>query len=95
MTIVSPTLSRPLTKTTSIVVPWPSITLTSRTVHSKISFSYRHSLWDVYPILHKYIIRSERPSPVIADVGQKLIVSSTESFVQYKETLIPNSLKAS
>lgn len=38
-TIVSPTCKVPFTKITSIVVPRPSITLTSRTVHSNSSFS--------------------------------------------------------
>lgn len=93
--MVSPTFRRPFTNTTSIVVPRPSMTLTSSTVHSNVSFSSSASLWEVWPILQRYIIRSLRPSPVMAEVGQKLIVSSRESLFQYKETLKPSSLKAS
>jgi len=46
-------------------------------------------------MLHKYIIKSERPSPVIADVGTKLSVSSGELFSQYRATFSPISANAS
>ena len=82
MTIVSLTLRTPFTRTISIVVPRPSMTLTSKTVHSKSGFSIRFSLSDVYPLLQRSVIKSDKPSPVIAEVGTKLSVSSGDSFSQ-------------
>ena len=95
ITIVSYTLSTPLTRTISIVVPRPSMTLTSSTVHSNWSgFSVRFSRSVVWPMLQRSVIRSESPSPVMAEVGTRLKVSSGDSFSQYNATLNPCSLNS-
>eukprot|EP01139_Manchomonas_bermudensis_P011151 Amastigsp_a342197_108.p4 type:complete len:199 gc:universal Amastigsp_a342197_108:599-1195(+) len=94
----SPSWRAPLTSTTSIVVPRPSIALTSRTVASTRSWTvsrFSMSRW-VSCVMSRS--RSGSPSPVCADVGtsEMFVRKSLRSlFSQYGTALKPCSANAS
>mmetsp|Transcript_12637 Transcript_12637/g.38681 ORF Transcript_12637/g.38681 Transcript_12637/m.38681 type:complete len:222 (+) Transcript_12637:784-1449(+) len=68
-TIVSPSFNLPPDSTTSIVVPKPSMTFTSNTVHCSTSEYTNLSLRSFCGSCTSIMRRSGMPSPVIAEVG--------------------------
>ena len=70
-TILSPSLKIPFDKMTSMVVPRPSMTLTSKTVHSNSDKYINLSLILCWVRFTNNMIMSGTPSPVCADVGTK------------------------
>mmetsp|Transcript_24307 Transcript_24307/g.76190 ORF Transcript_24307/g.76190 Transcript_24307/m.76190 type:complete len:322 (+) Transcript_24307:795-1760(+) len=95
-TMRSPSRSVPLTSTASTVVPRPSMTLTSMTVHSSASCAMIFSMARVWLSMDSRRSRSGTPSPVMADVGDMGMTSSSKaSSSQYMATLRPSSLSCS
>mmetsp|Transcript_24051 Transcript_24051/g.43940 ORF Transcript_24051/g.43940 Transcript_24051/m.43940 type:complete len:411 (-) Transcript_24051:48-1280(-) len=91
-TMVSPSRNSPFTMMTSMVVPSPSMTLTSNTVHCRV---------DTYMILVSrrswlYWIRRSRmsatPSPVMAEVGHRDTTVPGSGFSQYSSAFSPCSM---
>mmetsp|Transcript_117878 Transcript_117878/g.313578 ORF Transcript_117878/g.313578 Transcript_117878/m.313578 type:complete len:255 (+) Transcript_117878:739-1503(+) len=82
ITIWSPSRSVPLTRTTSIVVPRPSMFLTSMTVHCNSSFTSSLAPICVCVRVSSWNNRSGTPSPVSALVGTIETVLRGSSFSQ-------------
>ena len=79
-TIVSPSRSSPFTSTTSMVVPRPSIVLTSRIVACVCGVNMSRWLMSCCVSCTSSMSRSGTPSPVKAEVGTTLTLRLKLSF---------------
>lgn len=94
-TIRSPSRMTPFDRMTSIVVPIPSMTLTSRTVHSSSEIYIKRSVIRCWVSWMSSMIMSGTPSPVMAEVGTRETVRPRSLFSSYSSELKPCSAKAS
>jgi hypothetical protein len=92
-TILSPSCNLPLDKMTSIVVPRPSITFTSRTVHSNSERYIKSLVIRFWVNFINKCKRSGTPSPVCADAGQRETYLKKFLFSYEKIVFKPCSLK--
>lgn len=94
-TIVSPSLIVPFDRMTSIVVPKPSMILTSRMVHSSSPKNIKRSVIRSCVNLTSSLSMSGIPSPEMAEVGTTETVRRKSVFWSKSSVLRPCSEKAS